>query len=96
MSHPRVSVVIPSFQNAAFIEATVESVLAQTFTDFELIVADHGSTDGTWERLARFADEDRVTLVQTPPGGGAPANCCLLYTSPRPRDRTRSRMPSSA
>lgn len=74
MSHPRVSVVIPAFQNAAFIEATVESVLAQTFTDFELVVADHGSTDGTWERLARFADDDRVTLVQTPPGGGAPAN----------------------
>ena len=30
------------------------------------------------------------------PGGGAPLDLCLLYTSPRPRDRTRSRMPSSA
>ncbi len=71
---PLVSVVVPAFQNAAFIEATVESVLAQTLTDLELVIADHGSTDGTWELLSRFADDPRVRLHRTPPGGGAPAN----------------------
>lgn len=71
---PRVSVVVPTYQNAAYVEATIESILAQTFTDFELLVADHGSTDGTWAALARFAADPRVTLWQTPPGGGAPAN----------------------
>lgn len=71
---PRVSVVVPTFDNADFVEATIESILAQTFTDFELLVSDHSSTDGTWERLQRFAADPRVRLWQTPPGGGAPAN----------------------
>src|SRR5215212_5051091 len=71
---PRVSVVIPAFNNERFIAATVESVLAQTFDDYELIISDHTSTDATWEVLQRFADLDQVTLTQAPPGGGAPAN----------------------
>ncbi|MFY0406865.1 glycosyltransferase family 2 protein [Solicola sp. PLA-1-18] len=71
---PRVSVVVPSYQNADFIEATIESVLAQTFTDLELVVADHGSTDGTWDLLQRFTDDPRVRLLQTPAGGGAQRN----------------------
>jgi glycosyltransferase involved in cell wall biosynthesis len=71
---PRVSVVVPTYNNVAFIEATMESVLGQTLADLELLVSDHCSTDGTWERLARFADDPRVTLWQTPPGGGAAAN----------------------
>ncbi len=71
---PRVSVVIPSYNNARFIESTVESVLAQTLTDFELIISDHSSTDGTWELLQQYRADARVTLMQLPPGGGAPAN----------------------
>jgi glycosyltransferase involved in cell wall biosynthesis len=71
---PRVSVVVPSFNNAEFIEATMESVLAQTFADFELVVADHSSTDGTWDLLQRYADEPRVRLLSTPTGGGAERN----------------------
>lgn len=70
----RVSVVIPSYQNAPYIERTIDSVLAQTFTDFELIVSDHSSTDGTWEVLQRYATDPRVALLRTPSGGGAVAN----------------------
>ena len=70
----RVSVVVPAYNNADFIEETVASILGQTFTDFELVIADHSSTDGTWERLQRFADDPRVRLLTTPAGGGAPAN----------------------
>src|SRR5680860_1790 len=71
---PRVSVVIPAFENEHYIRATVESVLAQTYQDFELVVADHSSSDGTWEILQDFADDKRVRLLRTPAGGGAERN----------------------
>jgi len=69
-----VSIVVPTYNNVDFVEETIESILAQTYADFELVIADHSSTDGTWEKLQRFADEPRVTLLRTPAGGGAPAN----------------------
>ncbi len=74
MSAPLLSVVVPSYQNAEFIEAAVESILSQDLDDMELLVADHSSTDGTWERLQRFADDPRVVLSRTEAGGGAPRN----------------------
>ena len=71
---PRVSIVVPSYNNGDFIEATMDSILAQTFPDFELIVSDHSSTDGTWDKLQPYAADDRVTLLRTESGGGAPRN----------------------
>jgi cellulose synthase/poly-beta-1,6-N-acetylglucosamine synthase-like glycosyltransferase len=71
---PRVSVVLPAWNNGPYIGDTVRSILGQTFTDFELVVADHGSTDGTWEALQEFAHDPRVRLLTTPPGGGAERN----------------------
>jgi glycosyltransferase involved in cell wall biosynthesis len=73
-SVPRVSIVVPSYNNAGFIEATMASVLGQTFEDFELVVADHSSSDGTWERLQRYGADPRVRLMRTEAGGGAPRN----------------------
>ena len=52
----------------------MQSILAQTFRDFELVVSDHSSTDGTWEALQQFAADPRVRLSRLPSGGGAPAN----------------------
>jgi glycosyltransferase involved in cell wall biosynthesis len=69
-----VSVVVPSYNNVGFIEATMDSILGQTFEDFELVVADHSSTDGTWERLQRYGADPRVRLMRTEAGGGAPRN----------------------
>jgi glycosyltransferase involved in cell wall biosynthesis len=71
---PRVSVVTPAFENAPYIRATVASVLAQTYRDFELVIADHSSSDGTWEILQEFAHDPRVRLLRTPAGGGAVRN----------------------
>jgi glycosyltransferase involved in cell wall biosynthesis len=45
MSHPLVSIIVPVWNASAFIEQTVKSVLAQTFTDYELIVVNDGSAD---------------------------------------------------
>jgi glycosyltransferase involved in cell wall biosynthesis len=71
---PRVSVVVPSYNNASFIGATMDSILAQSFEDFEVVVADHSSADGTWELLQHYAADPRVRLLRTRTGGGAPAN----------------------
>jgi glycosyltransferase involved in cell wall biosynthesis len=71
---PRVSVVVPAYNSVAFIDATMRSILAQNFTDFELVVSDHNSTDGTWEALQRFTADHRVRLSRLASGGGAPAN----------------------
>ncbi|RLV47871.1 glycosyltransferase family 2 protein [Nocardioides mangrovicus] len=74
MSAPVVSVVVPSYRNAPYIEETVRSVLDQAYPDLELVVADHASDDGTWERLQQFRGDPRVRLLRTPAGGGAERN----------------------
>ncbi|QIP13906.1 glycosyltransferase family 2 protein [Spirosoma aureum] len=56
------SVVIPLYNKASYVEKAVESVLCQTFSDFELIVVNDGSTDSSVEKLARFTD-DRLKLI---------------------------------
>ncbi|MDD5593811.1 MAG: glycosyltransferase, partial [Candidatus Margulisbacteria bacterium] len=56
---PEVSVIIPAYNYAAYTVEAVESVLAQTYKDYELIVVDDGSTDGTGEALRRFGDRIR-------------------------------------
>jgi glycosyltransferase involved in cell wall biosynthesis len=55
-SSPRVSVIMPTYNSASFLGDAVMSVLAQTFTDFELVVVDDGSTDETQAILAGFSD----------------------------------------
>ena len=80
---PRVSIVVPSYNNVSFIEATMDSILGQTFEDFELVVADHSSSDGTWERLQRYGADSRVRLMRTEAGGGAPRNWERVTTAAR-------------
>ncbi len=53
---PRVSVVMPAYNAGQFIAEAIESVLAQTFGDFELIVVDDGAIDDTCNVVARFSD----------------------------------------
>lgn len=71
---PKLTVIMPAYNAENYIEASVESVLSQTFSDLRLIVVDDGSTDSTPERLRRIAARDgRVELLTVPNGGPAMA-----------------------
>jgi glycosyltransferase involved in cell wall biosynthesis len=71
---PRFSVIVPAYNAASTIEATVRSVLAQTAADLELIVVDDGSSDGTRGLVAAIAGSDsRVELITQPNEGVAGA-----------------------
>src|SRR5262245_17025162 len=61
---PQVSVVMPVRNGARWLSEAVDSVLAQTFSDWELIVIDDGSTDATPSILAAFASRDpRIRVI---------------------------------
>ena len=62
---PIVSVIIPSYNAMNYITETLESVLAQTLADIEIIVVDDGSTDNTRDIVKEYAHKDsRLTLVE--------------------------------
>jgi glycosyltransferase involved in cell wall biosynthesis len=65
---PRISVVTPSFNQVAFLERTLTSVLDQGYPDLEYLVMDGGSTDGSVEVIRRYAD--RLTYWTSGPDGG--------------------------
>jgi hypothetical protein len=60
---PSVSVLIPTYNYARFLPTAIESVLSQDFTDFELIVSDDASSDGSAEVIRRYAERDRRIRV---------------------------------
>ncbi|MCE0506451.1 glycosyltransferase family 2 protein [Roseivivax sp. GX 12232] len=70
---PRISVIIPCLNAAATLEATLDSIACQSFTDWEVLVIDDGSTDATCEILARRAAADRRILWTANPGRGPSA-----------------------
>ncbi|MBE9913083.1 glycosyltransferase [Paenibacillus donghaensis] len=59
---PRVSVIMPVYNNAAYVQEAIQSILNQTYTDFELIIIDDGSTDGS-AYLVSLVTDPRVKKV---------------------------------
>ena len=59
---PKVSVIIPSYNRKAYIQETIESVRKQSYQDFEIILIDDGSTDGTLDILKGYGDS--IQLIQ--------------------------------
>jgi GT2 family glycosyltransferase len=71
-SGPAVSVVLPAYNRATTIRTAIDSVLAQSFTDLELIVVDDHSTDGTVTAV-RTVTDPRLRLIESPANAGAAA-----------------------
>lgn len=78
---PRVSVIIPTHDRAAVLGRAVSSVLAQTWTDFELVVVDDGSTDATPAVLAGFSDSRLKGIRRENKGVSAARNAGIAATS---------------
>jgi GT2 family glycosyltransferase len=78
-STPVVSVITPAYNAARYIEHTLESAIRQTFTDFELLIVDDGSTDHTREIAERYAAGDpRVRVIHQANRGIAAARNAAL------------------
>jgi glycosyltransferase involved in cell wall biosynthesis len=60
---PKVSILIPVFNRKGYIAECIQSALDQTFTDFEVVVVDNASDDGTWEICQKFASLDKRVRI---------------------------------
>lgn len=80
---PLVSVIVPCFNLETVIAKCIESILAQTYPHFELLIIDDGSTDGSREIVRSFAARDRriVPVYRQNGGAGAAYNAGLLRAS---------------
>lgn len=63
----KVTIFTPCYNQGRFLEAAIDSVLAQTFSSFEYLLYDDGSTDGTWEIMQAYAERDaRIRISRLP------------------------------
>jgi len=70
--HPLVSVVIPAYNAEAFIDEALQSILAQDYPSFEILVVNDGSTDSTAQHVAAY--HDKVRYFEQPNSGGFPGS----------------------
>lgn len=67
---PRISVIVPVYNAEKWLRRCVDSILAQTFTDFEVLLIDDGSTDGSGAICDEYAIQDQRVRVFHKPNGG--------------------------
>ena len=85
-NRPRASVLMPAYNNARYLDDAVRSILAQTLSDFEFIIIDDGSTDGSQDLLEEYARRDsRVRLLRNDSNRG------IVYSLNRGLDACRGR-----
>lgn len=66
---PKVSICMPILNAGIYLRERMDTIMAQTLTDWELIVSDNFSDDGSWEFLQEYASDPRIVLFQTPREG---------------------------
>jgi len=74
MSQPEISIVMPTYNQSKYLEDSINSIITQTFTDFELIIVDDGSTDDTMKILNKINDEKIKVCRISNSGTGAALN----------------------
>lgn len=81
--HPAVSIILPAYNTERFISKCIDSIICQTFRDWELIIADDGSSDATYAIAQKYAETDsRITVIHNVNRGVSVArNLCLEKAS---------------
>lgn len=64
-SQPMVSVIMSCYNHRKYVGEAIKSVLSQTYTDFEFLIADDGSTDGSVKVIKEYAEDERVTFYES-------------------------------
>lgn len=83
-SSPRVSIGLPVYNGDNYLIETLDSILAQTYADFELIICDNASTDGTAEICRTYAvQDDRIRYFRNETNVGAARNYNLTWEHAR-------------
>jgi glycosyltransferase involved in cell wall biosynthesis len=82
-TNPKVSVLIPTYNYAHFLDETIQSVLNQTYNDYELIIVDNKSTDDTLEVVDKYLGDRRIHFYQNATNLGLSGNWnkCLEYAT---------------
>jgi len=79
-----ISVGMPVYNGEQWVAAAVESILNQTYRDFELVISDNNSSDATDEICRRYAETDsRIKYIRQPVNIGASANYSFVFRSAR-------------
>src|SRR5207244_64894 len=71
---PKVSICVPNLNTLAFLPERFETIFAQTFQDWELLIYDSYSTDGAWEYITELAARDRRIRAWQGPREGTPGS----------------------
>ena len=89
---PKISIIVPVYKVEQYLDRCVESILAQTFTDFELILVDDGSPDNCPQMCDDWANRDnRITVIHKPNGGLSDArNAGIDYVLSQQPDEDKS------
>ena len=84
-NNPSVSFIVPVYNAGGFLDKCVDSILKQTYKDFEVVLIDDGSTDGSGDKCDRYSENDsRVVVVHKQNGGVAEARLTGFSTSRAP------------
>src|SRR5256884_5552042 len=71
MNTPKVSVIVPNYNHAPYLRERLESILTQTYKDFELLILDDGSTDDSYQIIARYERRARVRVLVNSTNSGS-------------------------
>ena len=82
MDHPKISIITTVYKTGHYLPLTVQSILAQTFTDFELLLVDDGSPDNSGEVADALAKTDARVAFSTRRTAALPAPATWDWTTP--------------